>query len=100
MIGYILGAVVDLHADLFEPVDSGFIADLFVDPAYRQRGIGRRLVETINDWFQEQGVRYTELQVAAANRAGVAFWESVGGQPITVRVRMDVAGTPESPGEG
>src|SRR5512145_1113343 len=33
VVGYILGAVLDLHPDLFEHVDSGFIADIFVDPA-------------------------------------------------------------------
>jgi ribosomal protein S18 acetylase RimI-like enzyme len=88
VVGYVLGAVVDLHADLFEQADSGFIADIFVDPGYRRHGIGRRLVEAINAWFQVQGVRYTELQVAAANGAGIAFWESVGGQPVMVRMQV------------
>jgi GNAT superfamily N-acetyltransferase len=99
VVGYILGAVVDLYADLFEQGDSGFIADIFVDPGYRRHGIGRRLVEAINAWFQVQGVSYTELQVAAANRAGIVFWESVGGQPVMMRMRVDLAYPMESPAE-
>lgn len=89
VVGYVLGAVIDLHPDLFQHVDSGFIADIFVDSAYRQQGIARQLVETINKWFAEQGVTRTEWQVAAANVEGIRFWEAVGGQSIMIRMRME-----------
>lgn len=89
VVGYILGAVLDLHPDLFQHADAGFIADIFVDPGHRQQGLARRLVETINSWFAEQGVRYSELQVAAANETGIRFWESVGGRSITMRMRIE-----------
>ena len=80
VVGYILGAVIDLTADLFEYVDAGFIADVFVDPAYRRRGIARRLVETMNNWFAEQGVARVEWQVATKNPDAIRFWEAVGGK--------------------
>lgn len=92
VIGYVLGAVVNLHPDLFEHVDVGFIADIFVDPACRRQGIARRLVHTINAWFAQQNVTHTEWQVAAANPDGIRFWESVGGSAIMNRMRMDVNG--------
>jgi GNAT superfamily N-acetyltransferase len=92
VVGYVLGAVIDLHPDLFDHVDSGFIADIFVDPAYRQQGIARQLVETINRWFAKQGVNRTEWQVAAANVEGIRFWEAVGGQSIMIRMRMENTG--------
>jgi GNAT superfamily N-acetyltransferase len=41
VVGFALGAVVDLHPDLFEHIDSGFIADIYVDPAFRRQGIAR-----------------------------------------------------------
>lgn len=87
VVGYVLGAVIDLQSDLFEYVDTGFIADVYVDPEYRRQGIARRLVETITRWFTEQGVRHVEWQVAAANTDGIRFWEALGGQAITVRMR-------------
>lgn len=89
VVGYILGAVLDLHPDLFQHADAGFIADVFVDPAHRQQGLARRLVETMNQWFAEQGVRYSELQVAAANESGIRFWESMNGRSMTIRMRID-----------
>jgi GNAT superfamily N-acetyltransferase len=69
-------------------VDTGFIADVYVDPEFRRQGIARRLVETINKWFTEQGVRHVEWQVAVANADGTHFWEALGGQAITVRMRV------------
>ena len=90
VVGFALGAVVDLHPDLFEHIDSGFIADIHVDPAFRRQGIARRLVETMNRWFVEQGVTRVEWQVAAVDPGALRFWEAMGGQPITVRMRASL----------
>jgi GNAT superfamily N-acetyltransferase len=89
VVAYILGAIIELQPDLFEYVDSGFIADVFVDPAYRRRGIARQLVETMTAWFAERGVFPVEWQVAARNPDAIRFWESVGGQPLTIRMQKN-----------
>lgn len=94
VVGYVLGAILDLHPDLFDYVESGFIADIYVEPAYRRRGIARRLFETMTRWFAEQGVTQTEWQVSAVNLDGLRFWEAVGGKPIMVRMRLG----PDQPG--
>ncbi len=90
VVGYVLGTIIDLHPDLFEHVDSGFIADIYVDPAYRRLGIARDLVETINAWFAGQGVQHVEWQVAAANTVGLRFWEAIDGLAIMVRMRAEL----------
>ncbi len=87
VVGYILGAIIEMQPDLFEYVDSGFIADVFVDPAHRRRGIARQLVETMTAWFAERGIYLVEWQVAAMNPGAIRFWESVGGQPLTIRMQ-------------
>jgi GNAT superfamily N-acetyltransferase len=90
VVGYILGAIIEMQPDLFEYVDSGFIADVFVHPAYRRRGIARRLVETMNGWFAGQGVARVEWQVASLNPDAIQFWEAVGGQPVTIRMQKSL----------
>lgn len=90
VVGYVLGAIVDLHPDLFDYVNAGFIADIFVEPAYRQRGIAAELVTEINRWFYAQGIRHTELQVAAANTGGLYFWEALDGLAVMVRMRIEL----------
>jgi ribosomal protein S18 acetylase RimI-like enzyme len=90
VVGYLLGAVIDLQADLFEYEETGFIADVFVEPTYRRQGIARRLVDAINVWFAEKDVRHVEWQVATANAEAVRFWESVGGSSLTIRMRANL----------
>lgn len=90
VVGYLLGAKIDLHPDLFEQADAGFIADIFVDPAFRGRGLAREMVATANQWFRQRGVRQVELQVAARNPVGMRFWESVGGEPVMIRMQIDL----------
>lgn len=89
-VGYVLGAVIDLHPDLFQHVDAGFVADIFIDPAYRRRGLGRELVATLNEWFRRKGVQQVEWQVAARNPEGIRFWEAIGGEPLMIRMRLDL----------
>jgi len=88
VVGYVLGAVVDLTPDLFEHEDVGFIADIYVEPDYRRRGIARQLFNAICDWFAAQGVRHVEWQVAVANAEARRFWEAVGGRGLTMRMRL------------
>ncbi|NDJ76898.1 MAG: GNAT family N-acetyltransferase [Chloroflexi bacterium] len=95
VIGYILGAIIDLYADLFEHSNVGFIADVFVEPAFRRQGIARQLVDRVNAWLVEQGIRHTEWQVAAANTGGIRFWEAVGGLATMVRMQMPLAPSEE-----
>ncbi len=88
VVGYVLGAIVDLTPDLFEHEDVGFVADIYVEPAFRRRGIARQLFRGICHWFAEQNVRRVEWQVAVANEEARRFWESVGGRELVVRMRL------------
>ena len=90
VVGYVLGAIVDLHPDLFDHVDAGFIADVFVHEHYREQGIASQLVVEINRWFESQGIRHVELQVAAANTPGIDFWDAQGALAVMVRMRIEL----------
>lgn len=87
IIGYVMGVVVDLVPDMFEQEFGGFLADIYVEEAYRGRGIGRALVETLAAWFKQQGLRHFEWHVAANNPDGLAFWRALGGRDLMIRMR-------------
>ena len=62
IVGYVLGVVVDLAPEMFQQEASGFLADIFVDQAYRRQGVGRALVEALVAWFAR--ARLALLRVA------------------------------------
>lgn len=90
VVGYVLGVVVDLAPEMFAQEPSGFLADIFVDEAYRHSGVGTQLVEALTGWFQEKGLRYYEWHVAARNTDSLKFWESLGGRNVMLRMRAEV----------
>lgn len=89
VVGYVLGVIVDLVPEMFQPEIGGFLADIYVDDTYRGHGIGRALVETLMTWFRERQVRYVEWYVASKNADAQAFWNNLGGRDMMIRMRIN-----------
>lgn len=87
IIGYVLGMTVDLLPDVFEQELSGFLADIYVAAEYRGQGVGRKLVTALETWFRGHGLQQYEWYVAAHNSAGRAFWQSLGGREVMIRMK-------------
>lgn len=90
VVGYVLGVVVDLVPEMFEHESGGFLADIYVEDAFRGRGIGRALVETLAAWFKTHGVEHFEWHVAASNSEALGFWRAIGGRDLMIRMRADI----------
>lgn len=90
VVGYVLGVVVDLAPEMFAQDASGFLADIFVDANHRRAGIGTALVDSLVAWFGEKGLRYFEWHVAARNEESIAFWRSIGGRDVMLRMRAEL----------
>lgn len=56
----------------------GFIYHTAVLPAYRHRGIARRLVEHALAALDAEGIQKVALVVFARNETGNSFWEKLG----------------------
>jgi GNAT superfamily N-acetyltransferase len=92
LVGYVLGVVVDLLPEMFEQEAGGFLADIFVEEAYRGRGNRYDgLVEALVDWFREKGLQHYEWHVAATNYpVALAFWAQIGGRQLQIRMRANI----------
>jgi len=69
---------IDRAPPILEETERAEISDVGVRPEWRRRGIARRLVLAAQDWVRERGVARIEIQVAAGNAEGQAFWRAMG----------------------
>lgn len=53
------------------------IAECFIAPARRRRGVARRLVQRVLDMLDERRIASVRIQVAAQNPGALAFWRSL-----------------------
>ncbi len=90
LVGYVVGMVMDIMPDTFEQERTGFLADIYVDAAFRGQGTGRALVDALAGWFRDKGLRHYEWYVAAQNFAGRSFWRAVGGREVMIRMQAPV----------
>ena len=58
--------------------DRGWVSGVGVLPAWRRRGIGQLLMETLLKGAREAGVRQVALEVIAQNRAARALYAALG----------------------
>ncbi len=92
--GYLI-ASFHYEAPLFLQHRFGYIADLWVEEAYRGQGAAQKLLETANEWFHEQGVSRVQLEVDVENTGGRQFWESQGYTPFEIVMRSDLQTKPD-----
>ena len=57
------------------------VEDLVVAAPYRDKGIGRRLMASIEDWARGLGVTRLQLLADRTNTAGLNFYDRIGWRP-------------------
>ncbi len=66
-------------------VDEAHVASLAVDPAYRQKGIGCRLLAKTLLLCYEKGARLAMLEVREGNLAGQNLYRKLGFEAVGIR---------------
>jgi GNAT superfamily N-acetyltransferase len=70
----------------------GVLDNLAVDAAWRRRGIGKRLAQSVEAWARDLGASWTELNVYEFNVEARRFYEALGYLPVATRLRKPSAG--------
>lgn len=65
----------------------GVLDGLIVDRAWRRRGIGKQLAQSVEKWALELGVRWVEINVYEFNVEARGFYESLGYSPLSTKLR-------------
>lgn len=89
LVGFASG-FLQYAPQVFEPQLSGLVADIFVVPQWRRRGVARRLLSALTAWFAGENVDHIELSVVDRNESATGFWKDVGALSFTSRLWMPV----------
>lgn len=73
------------------------VGPVFVRPDARRRGVGDALVSAIQEWAQGTRVPVVEISVAADNRDGQSFLESLGYEPRRILMSLTPTASRERP---
>lgn len=73
---------------------SGEVYALYVETDWRERGIGRALIEAAFDSFRDRGLAQAVIWCLEGNFAGRGFYERCGGRRLPESRVEDVAGMP------
>ena len=56
----------------------GSVIELFVHKDYRREGIGKALMDEVENYFREQGISHIELQCSSYNNIALDFYHKSG----------------------
>jgi GNAT superfamily N-acetyltransferase len=82
-VGFISGELRE-GSPTFRQKTWASVDDVFVEPDYRNRGMGRALLKSVEAWAKERGADGISLQVAAANGRGRKFYGELGFREVSV----------------
>lgn len=82
----LLVAHLGFPTPVYAPALFAHVDDLYVRPAWRGRGAGRRLLAEAARWARAEGAVHLQAGVLALNAEGRAFWERAGTRPYSVVV--------------
>lgn len=77
VIGFSYGSI-RIMPDYIGSMKTGIITHVFVSSKHRETGIGKKLVQALETWFDEKEVHSIELQVLTENVSAIDFWDKLG----------------------
>lgn len=89
IIGYIIGIIEE--AKPFVICDYiGKISHTFVKEEFRNKGIGKKLVNNVLKWFKEHNITYVELSVDSRNKSAIDAWHNLGFKEYMKKMKMHI----------
>lgn len=89
--GYLFGTYED--RDWAKLLDAhGAIHDIFVDAAYRRKGVAQALMAFAKERFHAGGAQRVVLSSASANVQGQTLFKKLGYRPTMVEMTLDLPG--------
>lgn len=83
IVGFIQGVIVKhsdnvMHNLTHVKSTDGWIGLLFTDPAFRNQGVGKRLIEKMKAYFTKKGCNSMRLKVSSNNKLAISVYNKYG----------------------
>ena len=98
-VGYVSAALA-WPIPVFAQVREVYVDEIYVRPALRRRGVGSRLVRHVVDWASFHDVKRLRLHTPHRATDSLAFWKSLGGDPLSVELTVDLGDAADRAGPG
>lgn len=94
--GHVVGYVTTILNSI---ASRGTIANLVVSSACQGRGIGRKLIQRVLDYFRSSGLRQAKIETLASNEVGQHLFPSLGFREVARQIHyvMPLTSEPETP---
>ena len=68
----------------------GYISNLYVDKAYRKKGIGEKLIQHTLKWLKKQGVPHATVEIHIKNQAAINLHHKLGFRDYTIKLTKNI----------
>ena len=89
LAGFLVGTV-EREIPIYRLEQYGFIHDVWVEPEYRNEGVGRQMTMLAIERFRELGVKQIRLDTAACNEPARGLFASCGFRESTREMLIEV----------
>ena len=64
----------------------GYVSNLYVQKNYRNKGVGKKLLDISLKWLKENKVKYISLEIHLENKDALNFYSKMGFEKYTVKL--------------
>jgi ribosomal protein S18 acetylase RimI-like enzyme len=89
VIGFVHALIIDTQSiPVLVPRRYAIVDNLVVKLEFQNRGIGRQLMNKIHAWIAAKDAESIELNVYAFNQGAIRFYQKLGYDTLSIRMRM------------
>jgi len=89
LIGYVIGKIVN-NPIILKEKKHGDVAEIYVDKAYRGKGLGTKLMKACFEWFKKRKVSRAVVKYDAKNKQAENTYRKSGFRPFQNEYSLDL----------
>jgi len=90
LVGFLIGTI-EATIPIYRLRETGYIHDIWIDPEYRNEGLGRQLTMLAIEKFRQLGMKQVRLETATANEAARAMFKSCGFRVSSIEMLAEIS---------